>query len=214
MTYANETRIRNWRVMRLRGALATLSSESFHGGWRQPGLPDDLNSTRWADQALDAARASLLTALQVHEATQHLEHRYRAYRLSLWRPGDHPDCPIERLPDEVAVHSTMRLGDAWAQVVRRADKSYTYRFSFLSLPAAVDSYRRPAEAQLAAAHRVLRYFAWWRRLKARPDVVAFRAREAATGWTATVTTWQMTEGGAIIAFASKPLDYYGHGTAP
>ena len=59
-----------------------------------------------------------------------------------------------------------------------------------------------------------RYFAWWRRLKARPDVVAFRAREAATGWTATVTTWQMTEGGAIIAFASKPLDYYGHGTAP
>lgn len=59
-----------------------------------------------------------------------------------------------------------------------------------------------------------RYCAWWIRERQRSDVAAFRAREAATGWTATVTTWQMTEGGAIIAFASKPLDYYGHGTAP
>ena len=152
--HANETRIRNWRAFRLRGTLAALSDARFQGGPLRPGIPDEFNADRWADRALDEARVQILAALQVHEAKQYLEARYRTYRLSLWQPGDHPDCPIRRLPDEVAVYGTMRLGDAWAQVVRCTDKSYARRFSFPTN--ASGSYRRPVEAQLSAAHRVLR----------------------------------------------------------
>lgn len=161
-TLANETRIENWGMFRLRGTLAAVQDVAG----RVPHRYGQGASGRYVTAALREAESNLLRVLQFAEADRYLQGQYARYRDSLWRSGDHADCPIPK-PTEGTIHSTMRLGDAWAQVVRRRGE-YVRQFSFETrergAPPGSSSissilpttYRRAKDAQRAAAHRVLR----------------------------------------------------------
>lgn len=151
-TLANETRSENWSMFRLRGTLSAVQDVAG----RIPHRYGQGASGRYVTTALREAESNLLRALQFAEADRYLQREYEVYRDSLWRAGDHVDCPIPK-PVDGAIHSTMRLGDAWAQVVRR-NGEYVRQFSFGLSPTTIlpPSYRRAKDAQRAAAHRVLR----------------------------------------------------------
>ena len=143
----NVPRKHNWNILQLRGVHATLTNMAL----RAPGtLGPGSEITGHVQHALREVEA----ALHVIEAQQEMERSHRAYRLSLWRPGGHPDCPMAD-PTEGVVHSTMRLGDAWAQVLRiprNGGTAYTIRYNFETPESGW--YRRPPEAQVIAVGRV------------------------------------------------------------
>lgn len=148
--HAHQIRIDNFHLLRLRGVHATLANTPWFN-------PDSDLRYAWMEPHLVEAKRSVQQALAIAEAVQQIEVDHRTYLRSLWRPGAHPDCPISH--DAVRrVHSTMRLGDVWAQVVRdRTAGGYFVRFS-VDTPES-GPYRRPPEAQVAGAGRIVRKFA-------------------------------------------------------